>query len=130
MPGDDRPISELVQSLPEQAVALIRKEVDMAREEMLAKAREAAPGAAMIGAGGVLGTLATGTATAGLVLLLARKPAAWGAALAVTGCTRARRRARARRRRALEGRRPPDPRADRARPAGTCASSSARALRR
>ena len=85
MPGDDRPISELVQSLPEQAVALIRKEVDMAREEMLAKAREAAPGAAMIGAGGVLGTLATGTATAGLVLLLARRPRPWGAALAVTG---------------------------------------------
>jgi len=84
-PADDRPISELVQSLPEQAVALVRKEVDMAREEMLAKVKQAAPGAAMIGAGGVLTTLATGTGTAGLVLLLARRPRPWGAALAVTG---------------------------------------------
>ncbi len=84
-PADDRPISELVQSLPEQAVALVRKEMDMAREEMLAKAREAAPGAAMVGAGGVLATLATGTGTAALVLLLARRPRPWGAALAVTG---------------------------------------------
>lgn len=83
--GDDRPISELVQSLPEQAVALVRKEVDLAREEMLAKARAAAPGAAMVGAGGVLTTLATGTGTAALVLLLARRPRPWGAALAVTG---------------------------------------------
>lgn len=85
MPGNERPLSELVQSLPEQAVALIRKEVDLAREEMVAKARQAAPGAAMVGAGGLLGTLATGTATAGLVLLLARRPRPWGAALAVTG---------------------------------------------
>jgi len=83
--GDERPISELVQSLPEQAVALVRKEVELARQEMVAKAREAAPGAAMVGAGGVLGTLATGTATAGLVLLLARRPRPWGAAFAVTG---------------------------------------------
>ena len=83
--AEERPISELVQSLPDQAVALVRQEVNMAREEMLAKAKQAAPGAAMIGAGGVLGTLATGTATAGLVLLLARRPRPWGAALAVTG---------------------------------------------
>lgn len=85
LPGDDRPISELVQSLPEQAAALVRKEVDLAREEMVAKARKAAPGAAMVGAGGLLGTLATGTGTAALVLLLARRPRPWGAALAVTG---------------------------------------------
>jgi hypothetical protein len=111
--ADERPISELVQSLPDQAVALVRQEVNMAREEMLAKAKQAAPGAAMIGAGGVLGTLATGTATAGLVLLLARRPRPWGAALAVTGLYAGRgRRPRPRGRRAPEGRRAADPRAD------------------
>jgi acyl dehydratase len=39
----------------------------------------------MLGAAGLLGTLATGTGTAGLVMLLARRPRPWAAALAVTG---------------------------------------------
>ncbi len=83
--GDQRRLDQLVQLASEQAIALARQEVKLAREEVAAKARDAAPGAAMLGAAGLLGTLATGTGTAGLVLLLARRPRPWAAAFAVTG---------------------------------------------
>lgn len=83
--GGERSLDELVHTVSEQAVALARQEIELARREMTTKAREAAPGVAMIGAAGLLGVLATGTGTAGLVLVLARGPRPWGAALAVTG---------------------------------------------
>jgi uncharacterized membrane protein YqjE len=83
--ADDRSLDEIVHKLSEQAVTLARQEVELARREMEAKAREAVPGVAMLGAAGLLGLLATGTGTAGLVLMLARRPRPWAAALAVTG---------------------------------------------
>ena len=83
--ADDRSLDEIVRTLSEQAVALARQEVELARREMEAKAREAVPGLAMLGAAGLLGLHVTGTATTGLVLMLARKPRPWAAALAVTG---------------------------------------------
>jgi hypothetical protein len=76
---------ELLQTVSEQAVALARKEVELARQELTAKARQAAPGAAMVAGGGLLGLLSAGTATASLVLMLARRPRPWLAALTVTG---------------------------------------------
>ena len=82
---DERSLDEIVHTLSEQAITLARQEVELARREMEAKAREAVPGAAMLGAAGLLGLLATGTGTAGLVLMLARRPRPWAAALAVTG---------------------------------------------
>jgi hypothetical protein len=83
--GDERSIEELVQTVSEQAVALARKEVELARREVIEKAKQAAPGAAMVGGAALLGTLATGTGTAALVLMLARRPRPWAAALGVTG---------------------------------------------
>jgi hypothetical protein len=62
-----------------------REQVDVARRELAARARQAGPGVAMVGGGALLAALASGTGTAALILLLARRPAASAAALGVTG---------------------------------------------
>jgi len=83
--ASERPLDELVQTVSERAVVLAREEVDLARQEMTAKAREAAAGSAMLGGAALLGVLAAGTGTAALVLLLSRRPGPSAAALGVTG---------------------------------------------
>jgi Putative Actinobacterial Holin-X, holin superfamily III len=89
VPGVDqvgeRPLEDLVQNASQQAVVLVREQVDVARHELTARARQAGPGAAMVGGGAVLGALASGTGTAALILLLARRGRASAAALGVTG---------------------------------------------
>ena len=72
-------------TVSEQAVVLARQEIDLARRELTAKARQAAGGAAMLGGAALLGTLAAGTGTAGVVLLLSRRPGPSAAALGVAG---------------------------------------------
>jgi hypothetical protein len=81
----ERPLDELVQTVSERAVALARQEVQLARRELTAKVRQASVGAGMLGGAALLGALATGTGTAALVLLLARRPGPSAAALGVTG---------------------------------------------
>lgn len=89
VPGVDqvgeRPLEELVQNASQQAVVLAREQLDVARQELLARAKQAFPGAAMFGGGALLAALASGTGTAALILLLARRPRASAAALGVTG---------------------------------------------
>src|SRR5947209_401317 len=89
VPGVDqvgeRPLEELVQNASQQAVLLAREQVDVARRELTARGRQAVPGAAMVGGGAVLAALASGTGTAALILLLARRGRASAAALGVTG---------------------------------------------
>lgn len=89
MPGVDqaaeRPLQELVQTASQQAVVLAREQVDVARRELTARASQAGPGVAMVGGGALLAALASGTGTAALILLLARRPGASAAALGVTG---------------------------------------------
>jgi hypothetical protein len=80
----ERPV-DLVQTMSEQAAAVAREQVDLARQEMAAKARQAAGGLAMVGGGAFLAALASGTGTSGLVLLLAGRGRAAAAALGVTG---------------------------------------------
>jgi hypothetical protein len=80
----ERPLDELVQTVSERAVVLAREEVELARRELTAKARQAATGAAMVGGAALLGTLAAGTGTAGLVLLLSRRPGPSASAFGVT----------------------------------------------
>ena len=75
----------MVQTVSEQAAVLARKEVELARRELSAKARKAAGGAAMLGGAALLGTLAAGTGTAGVVLLLSRRTGPSAAALGVAG---------------------------------------------
>jgi Putative Actinobacterial Holin-X, holin superfamily III len=81
----ERPLEELVQTASQQAVVVAREQVDVARRELTARARQAGPGVAMVGGGALLAALASGTGTAGLILLLARRPGASAAALGVTG---------------------------------------------
>jgi hypothetical protein len=80
----ERPLEELVQNASQQAVVLAGEQLDVARQELLARARRAAPGLGLIGGGAFLAALASGTGTASLILLLSRRPGASAAALAVT----------------------------------------------
>ena len=70
----ERPLQELVQTASQQAVGLAREQVDAARRDLTARASQAGPGVAMVGAGALLAALASGTGTAALILLLARRP--------------------------------------------------------
>jgi uncharacterized membrane protein YqjE len=81
----DRPIGELVQQLAEQTSSLVRKEMELARAEMVQKGKTAGVGAGMFGAAGLFGALALGALTACLILALAQTMDGWLAALIVTG---------------------------------------------
>jgi hypothetical protein len=85
MSSPERPVDELLRDLAEQAGTLVREEIALARTEMLQQARALGVGAGMVGAAGVLGLLSAGSGTAGLILLLARRPRPWFAALTVSG---------------------------------------------
>jgi Putative Actinobacterial Holin-X, holin superfamily III len=95
MPACARPVpsggaagSQGLMSVPgveQVAVVVAREQMDVARGELTAKARAAGPGVAMVGGGALLAALASGTGTAALILLLARRPGASAAALGVTG---------------------------------------------
>lgn len=80
----ESPVEGLAQNVSEQALALARQQVELARRGLTIKAKEAGPGAAMVGGAALCALLASGTGTAALVLLLARRPGA-AAALGVTG---------------------------------------------
>ena len=84
-PGSERSVEELFGELGDRAAALVRQEIELARAEMTAQVREASVGAGLIGAAGLLGLLSAGTGTTALVLMLARRPRPWLAALTVTG---------------------------------------------
>ena len=79
-----RPLGELVQQLSEQTSTLVRKEMELARAEMVQKGKTAGLGAGMFGAAGLFGALALGALTACLILALARAMDGWLAALIVT----------------------------------------------
>ena len=81
----ERPLQELAKTASQQTVVLAREQVDAARRELTARARQAGPGVAMVGGGALLAALASGTGTAALILLLARRPGPSAAALGVTG---------------------------------------------
>ena len=81
----DRSFGALAQTVSEQALVLARQELGRAQRDLTAKAKDASSGAAMVGGAALLGTLAAGTGTAGLVLLLARRSDTAAAALGVAG---------------------------------------------
>jgi Putative Actinobacterial Holin-X, holin superfamily III len=74
-----------VPGVEQVAGVVAREQVDVARRELTARARQAGPGAAMVGGGALLAALASGTGTAAVILLLARRPGPSAAALGVTG---------------------------------------------
>jgi hypothetical protein len=75
--------SDLVKQLSEQATALARKEVELAKAELAVKGRRAGIGAGMFGGAGLFGLYAFGALTACVILALATAMSAWLAALIV-----------------------------------------------
>ena len=82
---DDRSLGELFGDLTRSLSTLIRKELDLARTEMTARAGRLSRGAAMVGVGGALLYAAVFGAVAVLILALVEVGLTpWVAALVVT----------------------------------------------
>jgi len=79
----ERPTAELLKEFSDQATALLRKEIALAKVEVAEKGKKAAVGAGMFGGTGVFGFYAFGALTACAILALATAVAAWLAALIV-----------------------------------------------
>ncbi|WP_369052945.1 phage holin family protein [Kineococcus terrestris] len=79
-----RTAGELVDELTSDTARLVRAEVRRGQQELLAKAREAGRGAALLGGAAVLGGLATGTSAAFVVRTLGKVLPAPSAALVAT----------------------------------------------
>jgi hypothetical protein len=80
---DERSLAELTRQLSDQATALARKEVELAKVEMSLKAKRLGLGAGAFGAAGLIGGLALGALTAAAILALAEALDTWLAALIV-----------------------------------------------
>jgi hypothetical protein len=83
VPGDGRSLGKLVSDLSEQTSKLVHAEVELAKEELAAKAIRAGIGSGLFAAAAVLAayTLAVGVAT--VILAIAVALPAWLAALIV-----------------------------------------------
>lgn len=79
----DRSIGDLTKQLSQDVSELVRRELDLAKAEMAAKARRAAVGAGLIGAGIVLALAMLGSLTAAAVMALDISLADWLSALIV-----------------------------------------------
>jgi hypothetical protein len=84
-PSQDREHSagELVKMMSEQASVLIRDEIKLAQLEMTSKGKQAALGAGMFGAGGVVALYGVGCLLACAIIAISGVVAAWLAALIV-----------------------------------------------
>lgn len=81
--NEERSVKELIEGLSEQAQALARKEVELAKAEVTEKGKRLGMGAGAFGAAAIIGLFAVGALTAALVLLLATAMETWVAALIV-----------------------------------------------
>ena len=90
--GDDRyvgedlrdlPIGELLKRLSAETTDLLRKELELAKVELVEKGKTAGSGAGMFGVAGALGLGAFGALTAALIMLLGLAVAPWIGALIV-----------------------------------------------
>jgi Putative Actinobacterial Holin-X, holin superfamily III len=79
----DRPIGEVAKELTSDLSLLVRQEIELAKAEMTAKGRTAAPGLGMFGGAGLVGLCAAGALTASLVIVLSLFLPDWLAALIV-----------------------------------------------
>jgi uncharacterized membrane protein YqjE len=80
----EQSIGELVKDLASETSTLVRQELDLAKAEMAERGKRAGKGAGMLGAAALVGLLAAGALTAGLVAALDQAMATWLAALIVT----------------------------------------------
>ena len=79
----DRPIGEVTSALTRDLSLLVRKELELAKAEMVEKGQVAALGLVMIGGAGVVALMAAGALTACAVLVLTLFLSAWLSALLV-----------------------------------------------
>ncbi|HKG44225.1 MAG TPA: phage holin family protein [Gaiellaceae bacterium] len=79
----ERPIGEVAKDLSSDLSLLVRQEIELAKAEMTAKGRTAAPGLGMFGGAGVIGLCAAGALTAFMVLVFSIFLPEWAAALIV-----------------------------------------------
>jgi uncharacterized membrane protein YqjE len=79
----DASTGDLVKRLASETSELVRQEVELAKAELAAKAKEAGKGAGMFGGAGLLGFFAFGALTACLILALDTALPTWLAALIV-----------------------------------------------
>lgn len=77
-------IAAAVKQLSEDLGVLVRKELELARREMTAKAKSAGLGAGMLSGSAVTGLLTLGSLTALLIIAIALALPAWLSALIVT----------------------------------------------
>jgi len=78
-----RSIGELTKAISRDATALVRAEVQLAKDEMSAKAKESAVGGGMLATAALFGVAAFGTLVACAVAALSTAMATWLAALIV-----------------------------------------------
>jgi hypothetical protein len=79
----DHSVGELVKTMTEQLSVLIRDELKLAQLEMTSKGKQAALGAGMFGAGGVVALYGVGCLLACAIIAISGVVAAWLAALIV-----------------------------------------------
>jgi uncharacterized membrane protein YqjE len=79
----DVPVADLVKQLSDQTSTLVRQELELAKAELSAKAKQVGMGAGMFGGAGALGFYALGALTACLILALGTAVDGWLAALIV-----------------------------------------------
>lgn len=84
-PGENRSLGQLVSDLSEQTARLVRTEIDLAKEELAAKAKRAGIGSGLLAAAGVLALYTFAVGIAAAILGLAVPLPAWAAALIVFG---------------------------------------------
>jgi hypothetical protein len=65
--------ADLLQSLSADLTALVRQELQRAQQDLSDRAKQAGKGGALLGGAAVLGAMALGTSTAGVVRVLERR---------------------------------------------------------
>ncbi len=83
--SEGRSFARSAQELGEQVKGLVQAEIALARQEMTGQTRELGLATGMGGAAAGLAVMSAGTATAGLVMLVATKTPPWLAAFTVSG---------------------------------------------
>ena len=82
-PDEEHSIGELVKMMSEQASVLIRDELKLAQLEMTSKGKQAAVGAGMFGASGLVALYGAGCLIACAIIAISGVVSAWLAALIV-----------------------------------------------
>lgn len=79
----DKPLPELLKQLSEQTASLVRKEMELAKAEMIVKGKQVGTGVGAFGGAGLFGLFAFAALTACFILALDLVVAGWLAALIV-----------------------------------------------